>query len=161
MEDTSRTEGAPRGLTLDELQVGMTAEIERTVTEEQVRQFAEASSDWNPVHMDEDYARTTAFRGRIAHGLLPASFVSAVVGTKLPGPGSLYLGQTLSFSKPTRIGDVVTARVTVRSIDAASARVTLHTVALVNGEVALEGEALVRVPRRAPRASRGQPAPQA
>lgn len=147
-------QGAPRGLTLDELQIGMTAEIERTVTEEQVRLFAEASSDWNPVHMDEAYARTTAFRGRIAHGLLPASFVSAVVGTRLPGPGSLYLGQTLTFSKPTRIGDVVTARVTVRSIDPATARVTLHTVALVNGEVALEGEALVRVPRRAPRAER-------
>lgn len=147
-------EQGSRGLTLDELAVGMTAEIERTVTEEQVRQFAEASSDWNPVHMDEAFARTTAFRGRIAHGLLPASFVSAVVGTKLPGPGSLYLGQTLTFSKPTRIGDVVTARVTVRSIDAATARVTLHTVALVNGEVALEGEALVRVPRRAPRAER-------
>lgn len=149
--DSRDPEPAPRGLTLEELKVGMTAEIVRTVTEAQVARFAEASSDFNPVHMDEAYAATTAFRGRIAHGLLPASFVSAVVGTRLPGPGSLYLGQTLSFHRPTRIGDTVTARVTVKAIDAARARVTLETVALVGGEVALEGEALVRVPRRARR----------
>jgi acyl dehydratase len=147
--------GAPvRGYILDELEVGMTAEIERTVTAEQIAQFAEASTDYNPVHMDEAYARTTAFRGRIAHGLLPASFVSAVVGTQLPGAGALYLGQTLSFAKPTRIGDTVTARVRVKSIDKESARVVLETTALVNGETALEGEAVVRVPRR----RRGAPA---
>lgn len=137
-----------RGYILDELEVGLTAEIERTVTAEQIEQFAEASTDHNPLHMDEGYARTTAFRGRIAHGLLPASFVSAVVGTQLPGPGALYLEQTLSFARPTRIGDVVTARVRVKSIDRDTARVVLETTALVNGEVALEGEALVRVPRR-------------
>jgi acyl dehydratase len=137
-----------RGYILDELEVGMTAEIQRTVTEDQIAQFAEASTDYNPVHMDEAYARTTAFRGRIAHGLLPASFVSAVVGTQLPGAGALYLGQTLSFAKPTRIGDTVVARVRVKSIDRESARVVLETSALVNGEVALEGEAIVRVPRR-------------
>lgn len=137
-----------QGYILDELEVGMTAEIERTVTAEQIAQFAEASTDYNPVHMDEAYARTTAFRGRIAHGLLPASFVSAVVGTQLPGAGALYLEQTLSFARPTRIGDVVTARVRVKSIDPVSARVVLETSALVNGEIALEGEALVRVPRR-------------
>ena len=139
---------AVAGYILDELEVGMTAQIERTVTAEQIDQFAEASTDYNPVHMDEAYARTTAFRGRIAHGLLPASFVSAVVGTKLPGAGALYLEQTLSFAKPTRIGDVVTARVRVKSIDRDTARVVLETTALVNGETALEGEALVRVPRR-------------
>ncbi len=141
-------ERAVRGYILDELEVGLTAEIERTVTAEQIDQFAEASTDHNPLHTDEAYARTTAFRGRIAHGLLPASFVSAVVGTQLPGAGALYLEQTLSFARPTRIGDVVTARVRVKSIDRDTARVVLETTALVNGEVALEGEALVRVPRR-------------
>src|SRR3712207_263709 len=112
------SQAAPaQGLTLDELEVGMTAELVRTVTEAHINLFAEASGDFNPLHVDEAFAQTTMFRGRIAHGLLPASYVSAVVGTRLPGPGSLYLGQTLTFSKPTRIGDVCTARVTVREID--------------------------------------------
>ena len=137
-----------QGLTLDELEIGMSAELVREVTEEHINLFAEASGDFNPLHVDEAFARTTMFRGRIAHGLLPASYVSAVVGTRLPGPGSLYLGQTLTFSKPTRIGDVCTARVTVREIDRASARVILHTACYVNDEVVLEGEATVRVPRR-------------
>ncbi len=137
-----------QGYILDELQVGMTSEIVRTVTERQLELFAEASGDDNPVHMDEAYASQTAFRGRIAHGLLSASFVSAVVGTRLPGPGSLYLGQTLSFHKPVRIGDEVTARVTVASIDATGARVVLRTECLVGGDPVLEGEATVRVPRR-------------
>jgi acyl dehydratase len=138
-----------RGLTLDELAVGQSAELVRTVTEEHINLFAEASGDFNPLHVDEDFARTTMFRGRIAHGLLPASYVSAVVGTMLPGPGALYLAQTLTFSRPTRIGDTCTARVTVREIDRASARVTLHTACYVDDEVVLEGEATVRVPRRA------------
>lgn len=137
-----------RGLTLDELEVGQSAELERTVTEAHINLFAEASGDFNPLHVDEAFARTTMFRGRIAHGLLPASYVSAVVGTMLPGPGALYLAQTLTFSKPTRIGDVCTARVTVREIDRSTARVTLHTACYVGGEVVLEGEATVRVPRR-------------
>ena len=137
-----------RGLTLDELEVGMSAELERTVTEAHINLFAEASGDFNPLHVDEAFARTTMFRRRIAHGLLPASYVSAVVGTMLPGPGALYVGQTLTFSRPTRIGDVCTARVTVKEIDRASARVILHTACYVGGEVVLEGEATVRVPRR-------------
>lgn len=145
------------GLTLDELEIGMSAEMVRTVTEEHINLFAEASADFNPLHVDEAYARTTMFRGRIAHGLLPASYVSAVVGTKLPGAGALYLAQTLTFAKPTRIGDVCTARVTVKEIDRTSARVILHTACYVAGEVVLEGEATVRVPRRrkAPKASGG------
>jgi acyl dehydratase len=137
-----------RGYILDELEPGMSAELVRVCSERDIELFAEASGDFNPVHVDEAFARTTAFRGRIAHGLLPASYVSAVVGTKLPGPGALYLTQTLAFSRPTRIGDTVTARVTVRDVDRASARVVLHTECLVNGETALEGEATVRVPRR-------------
>ena len=136
------------GLTLDELEVGQVAELTRTVTEEHINMFAEASGDFNPLHVDEAFARTTMFRGRIAHGLLPASYVSAVVGTMLPGPGALYLEQTLVFSRPTRIGDTCTARVTVKSIDRATARVILHTACYVNDEAVLEGEATVRVARR-------------
>jgi len=136
------------GFILDELQVGQSAELVREVTEERIQAFAEASEDFNPVHMDEAYASKTAYRGRIAHGLLSASFVSAVVGTMLPGPGAIYLHQTMSFHKPVRIGDVVTGRVTITHIDHESARVTLKTECLVNGESVLDGEATIRVPRR-------------
>ena len=128
------------GYILDELFVGMTAEKHV--------QFAEASDDFNPVHMDEAYASKTAYRGRIAHGLLSASIGSAVVGTLLPGAGAIFLSQTLSFSKPVRIGDTLTARVTVAEVDPESARVVLKAQGLVNGEVVMDGEALVRVPRR-------------
>lgn len=136
------------GYILEELSVGMTAEKLVTVTEERIRRFAEASDDFNPLHMDEAFASKTAYRGRIAHGLLSASFGSAVVGTILPGAGAIYLGQTLNFHKPVRIGDVVSARVTVASIDEAAARVVLRCDAYVGGELIMDGEATVRVPRR-------------
>src|SRR5665213_1276145 len=109
------------GYILEELSVGMSAEKRVAVTEARIAHFAEASDDFNPLHMDEDFASRTAYRGRIAHGLLSASFSSAVVGTILPGAGAIYLGQTLSLHKPVRIGDEVTARVTVAAIDEAAA----------------------------------------
>lgn len=136
------------GYILEELVVGMVAEKRVTVTEERIRQFADASDDFNPVHMDEAFASRTAYRGRIAHGLLSASFGSAVVGTILPGAGAIYLGQTLAFHKPVRIGDVVVSRVTVSSIDETSARVTLRCEAFVSDDLVMDGEATVRVPRR-------------
>ena len=136
------------GYILDELSVGMSAEKLVTVTEDRINQFAEASDDFNPVHMDEAFASRTAYRGRIAHGLLSASFGSAVVGTILPGAGAIYLGQTLNFHKPVRIGDVVLARVTVASVDEAAARVVLRCEVLVGEDVVMDGEATVRVPRR-------------
>lgn len=136
------------GYILDELAVGMTAEKRVTVTEDRIAQFAEASDDFNPVHMDETFASRTAYRGRIAHGLLSASFGSAVVGTILPGAGAIYLGQTLNFHKPVRIGDVAIARVTVATIDEAAARVVLSCQVLVGDDVVMDGEATVRVPRR-------------
>jgi acyl dehydratase len=135
------------GYILEELSVGMSAELQVSITHERIMAFAEASGDFNPLHVDEDFANASAYRGRVAHGLLSASFVSAVVGTILPGPGAIYLGQTLSFHKPVRIGDVVTARVAVQSIDP-SARVILKTECLVDGEAVFEGEATIRVPRR-------------
>lgn len=118
------------------------------VTEDRIQQFAIASDDFNPVHMDEAFAAKTAYRGRIAHGLLSASFGSAVVGTILPGAGAIYLSQTLAFHKPVRIGDVVRARITVAAVDPESARVTLRTEGYVGEDCIMEGEAVVRVPRR-------------
>lgn len=136
------------GYILEELSVGMTAEKRITVTEQRIGQFAEASDDFNPVHMDEAFAARTAYRGRIAHGLLSASFGSAVVGTILPGAGAIYLGQTLNFHKPVRIGDEALARVTVAAIDEAAARVVLRCEVLVEDDVVMDGDATVRVPRR-------------
>jgi len=136
------------GYILEELAVGMTAEKRVTVTAERISQFAAASDDFNPLHMDEAFASRTAYRGRIAHGLLSASFGSAVVGTILPGAGAIYLGQTLSFHKPVRIGDVVVARVTVASIDEEAARVVLRCEGFVDGALIMDGDATVRVPRR-------------
>ena len=136
------------GYILEELVVGMVAEKLVTVTQERIQRFAEASDDFNPVHMDEAFASRTAYRGRIAHGLLSASFGSAVVGTILPGAGAIYLSQTLAFHRPVRIGDVVAARVTVSAIEEASARVVLRCAAYVGDELIMGGEATVRVPRR-------------
>lgn len=136
------------GYILEELAVGMVAEKRVTVTEARIAQFAQASDDFNPVHMDEAFAARTAYRGRIAHGLLSASFGSAVVGTILPGAGAIYLGQTLAFHKPVRIGDEVVSRVTVAAIDEAGARVVLRCEAFVGDELVMDGEATVRVPRR-------------
>lgn len=136
------------GYILEELAVGMTAEKKVVVTAERIAQFAAASDDFNPLHMDEAFAAKTAYRGRIAHGLLSASFGSAVVGTILPGAGAIYLGQTLSFHRPVRIGDVVTARVTVSTIDEEAARVVLRCEGYVDGELIMDGDATVRVPRR-------------
>lgn len=136
------------GYILDELSVGMTAEKHVPVTAERIELFAEASDDFNPVHMDEAFAARTAYRGRIAHGLLSASFGSAVVGTILPGAGAIYLGQTLNFHRPVRIGDVAIARVTVAAIDEVAARVVLRCTIHVGEDLVMDGEATVRVPRR-------------
>ena len=136
------------GYILEELAVGMVAEKQVTVTEERIDRFAAASDDFNPVHMDEAFASRTAYRGRIAHGLLSASFGSAVVGTILPGAGAIYLGQTLAFHKPVRIGDVALSRVTIAAIDEASARVVLSCQVFVGDDLVMDGEATVRVPRR-------------
>lgn len=136
------------GYILDELSVGMVAEKPVTITEGRIQAFAEASDDFNPVHMDEAFASKTAYRGRIAHGLLSASFGSAVVGTILPGAGAIYLSQTLAFHKPVRIGDIVVARITVAAVDEVSARVTLKCEGYVGEDMIMDGEAIVRVPRR-------------
>jgi 3-hydroxybutyryl-CoA dehydratase len=136
------------GFRLEDLSVGQSAERAHTVTEADIAAFAAVSGDENPLHMDEAYAAATAFKGRIAHGMLGASYISAILGNDLPGPGSVYLSQTLRFRRPIRIADLVTARVSVAAIDAEKARVTLETVCLVDGKAAIEGEAMVIVERR-------------
>lgn len=136
------------GYILEELHVGMTAEKVIAATEQRIQLFAEASDDFNPVHLDEAFAAKTAYRGRIAHGLLSASFGSAVVGTVLPGAGSIYISQQLQFHLPVRIDDVVTIRVSVISVDPESARVELNCEGFVDGKLIMDGIATVRVPRR-------------
>jgi 3-hydroxybutyryl-CoA dehydratase len=138
-----------RGLFLEELSVGQSAQLVRTVGEADIVAFAAVTGDTNPVHMDAAYAATTSFGQRIAHGMLSAGYISAVLGTTLPGPGAIYLSQTLKFKRPVRIGDEVTARATVREVDPAKAQVTLTTVCLVNGKAVVDGEAVVMVPRQA------------
>lgn len=129
------------------LAIGDSASLEKRVRDEDIRGFAAISLDDNPVHLDEAYAKGTRFGGRIAHGMLAASLVSAAIGTRLPGPGTIYLGQTLKFKGPVYIDDSITATVTVTAIRADKPIVTLETtVANQRGEVVLSGEAVVLAP---------------
>jgi 3-hydroxybutyryl-CoA dehydratase len=136
------------GLCLEDLHLGQSAEIVHTVTDQDIRAFAAVSGDVNPVHLDEAYAASTPFKTRIAHGMLSAGYISAVLGTRLPGPGAIYISQTMNFKRPVRIGDEVVTRATVAAIDQERARVTLATVCEVDGKPVVEGEAVVMVPRR-------------
>lgn len=126
----------------------MAAEKIIQATEGRIRRFAEASDDFNPVHLDEAFASKTAYRGRIAHGLLSASFGSAVVGTILPGAGSIYVSQTLKFHLPVRVDDTVLIRITVVEVEQEQARVRLNCEGFVDGKLIMDGIAVVRVPRR-------------
>jgi 3-hydroxybutyryl-CoA dehydratase len=137
-----------QGLYFDELSVGQSAEMRRVVGSADVEAFAEVSGDNNPVHLDEAYARTTTFGERIAHGMLAAAYISAVIGTRLPGPGAIYLSQSMRFRRPVGIGDLVVARVTVTALDDARGHVTLDTVCEVNGKTVVDGVALIAAPRR-------------
>ena len=134
---------------IDQLQPGMSASIAKTVTEADIILFAGISTDVNPAHIDEEYSKGTMFGGRIAHGMLSAGFISAVLANKLPGPGTIYLSQTLKFKAPVRPGDTVTATVTVKEVNVAKNRVTLDTVCTVAGKVVIEGESLMMPPARA------------
>jgi len=136
------------GYFLEDLSVGMTSLFAKTITDADIVMFAGISGDTNPVHLDAHFADQTAFKGRIAHGLLSASFISTVLGTRLPGPGCIYLSQTLRFRAPVKSGDTVTARVTVKEIDDKRKRVTLETVCLVDETVVVDGEAVLMVNRR-------------
>ncbi|MGF1455890.1 MAG: MaoC family dehydratase [Alphaproteobacteria bacterium] len=140
--------GHVQGLTIEDLTEGMVAYFSKTVSEADIVLFAGVTGDTNPVHLDESYAATTAFGGRIAHGMLTAGLISAVIGTKLPGPGAIYMGQTLKFRAPVRIGDTVIAAVEVAAIDHTKKRVTLACRCSVNDKIVADGEALIMVPSR-------------
>jgi len=134
---------------LEDLSVGQSAETVRTVTAQDIDRFAEVSGDFNPVHVDEAYAANTLFKSRIAHGMLAAGFISAILGSKLPGPGAIYVSQTLNFKRAIRIGDEVLIRAEIITIDEKKANVTLKTVCSVGRKAMVEGEAVVSVQRRA------------
>jgi 3-hydroxybutyryl-CoA dehydratase len=131
---------------IDELQVGQAAEMAKTVTEADIAMFAGVTGDFNPVHVDAVAAAQSRFGERIAHGMLSAGFISAVIAMRLPGPGSIYLSQSLRFTRPVRIGDTVTTRVEVVEVIAPKRRLRLATVCRnQNGETVVEGEAVVMV----------------
>jgi 3-hydroxybutyryl-CoA dehydratase len=136
------------GLYLEDLKVGMTAVYAKTVTEADIVMFAGISGDINPVHLNHEFASETMFEGRIAHGMLSASFISTVIGTKLPGPGAIYLSQNLKFKAPVRAGDTVQARTTITEIVPDKRRVAMRTVCTVADKVVIEGDAQVMVPSR-------------
>ena len=137
-----------QGLYFDQLSIGQSAETTRVVGASDIEAFAEISGGTNPVHLDEAYAKTTQFGERIAHGMLSAAYVSAVLGTKLPGPGAIYLTQSVRFRRPVRIGDKVTARVSVKALDEQRGQVTLETIYEVDGKTVIDGEAVVVAPRQ-------------
>ncbi|MDJ0627957.1 MAG: MaoC family dehydratase [Rhodobacter sp.] len=139
----------PRGtICIEDLEIGMHRYLMKEVTDRDIQLFAEVSTDCNPVHMDDAYAMDTIFEGRIAHGMLTASLISAVIGEQLPGHGSVYLGQSLKFMAPVRPGDMVYTEVRVRDIDHSRRRVTLDCHCAVGDTVVLKGEALVLAPSR-------------
>ncbi|HKR88063.1 MAG TPA: MaoC family dehydratase [Phenylobacterium sp.] len=137
-----------QGLYFEDLTEGQSAEMTRVASAAVVEAFAEVSGDVNPVHLDEAYARTTSFGGRIAHGALAAAYISAVIGVKMPGPGAVFLTQSLRFRRPIRLGDPVTARVTIKTLIPQRAHAVLATACEVNGKTVVDGEALVMIPRR-------------
>ena len=131
---------------IDDLQVGQSYTMGKTVTDADIVMFAGVSTDTNAVHLNEEFAKTLPFGGRIAHGMLSASFISAVLGAHLPGPGTIYLGQTLKFTAPVRITDTVNTTVTVKEIIKEKKRVILETVCKVGDTVVITGEATVMKP---------------
>lgn len=133
---------------IEDLEIGISRSVSKSISDADIAAFAQLSTDHNPVHLDEDYARDTIFGGRVAHGMLTAGLISAVIGEQLPGHGSVYLSQTLKFMAPVRPGDRVDAVVEVREIDYARRRVTLDCRCLVGDKVVLKGEALVLAPSR-------------
>ena len=133
-------------MTFEQLHLGQTASVGKTITEADILMFAAVSTDTNPVHLNAEVAAASQFGERIAHGMLSAGLISAVLGTQLPGHGTIYVGQTLHFRAPVKIGDTVTATVEVTALNPAKQRVTLKTTCTVGGRVVIDGEATVVPP---------------
>ena len=136
------------GKTFEELEIGMSHEEAHTVSEQDVQDFARISGDYNPLHMDEEYAKTTMFGERIAHGALSASYISAILGNDLPGPGAVFTDLNMRFKRPVKIGSTVIARAEVTDLQPRGNRVTLAISCSVDGKVVLGGDAKVMVPSK-------------
>ena len=136
------------GFAMEELEVGMTDIYSKTITESDINLFCAISGDTNPLHLDHEYAATTMFGGPIAHGMLAASMISTVIGTKLPGPGCVYISQNCRFKAPVRAGDTVRVRATITEINRERLRVKLHTICTVGKTVVIDGDAEVLLPPR-------------
>jgi 3-hydroxybutyryl-CoA dehydratase len=142
-------DNSPRGtICIEDIEMGMTRYIRKIITDRDIELFAEISTDHNPVHLDDDYARDTIFEGRIAHGMLTAGLISAVIGEQLPGHGTIYMSQNLKFLAPVRPGDLVYAEVKVVDMVIDKRRVKLNCRCEVNGANVLVGEAIVLAPSR-------------
>jgi len=151
--ECGRTMDELHGFFIEDLAVGMTAMYAKTINAADITLFAGVSGDINPVHLNQEFAAGTMFEGCIAHGMLTASLISTVLGTKLPGPGCVYVGQNLKFLAPVRAGDTVRARATITEIITERRRVTLKTTCSVGDKAVIEGEAVVVVPTRAAKAA--------
>ncbi len=139
----------PRGtICIEDMEMGMSRYLQKVVTDRDIEMFAEVSTDRNPVHLDDDYAQDTIFQGRIAHGMLTAGLISAVIGEQLPGHGAVYMSQSLKFLAPVRPGDLVHAQVTVIDIEVSKRRVKLDCECTIDGKKVLVGEATVLAPSR-------------
>lgn len=135
-----------KSFSIDDIQIDMRASYTQTITDADVEAFAGISGDHNPVHLSEEYAKNSRFKDRIAHGLLTASFFSAIFGTKLPGEGCVYVGQDLQFKRPVYLGDTVVATVTVTAVDLSKKRVTFKTVCTVDNKAVTTGTAVIFIP---------------
>ncbi len=137
------------GYYFEDLSEGMTDVFGKTITDADICIFAGVSGDTNPVHLNDDFAKASMFKSRIAHGMFGGALISAVFGTKLPGPGCIYVSQTLKFKAPVRVGDTLIARVTVRKLIPNKKFVEFDTVCTVAGKPVIEGEAIIMVPSKA------------
>ena len=140
------------GLYFEDLKEGMRDAYAKTITDADVITFAGISGDTNPVHLNHEFASETLFEGQVAHGMLTASFISTVIGTKLPGPGCIYVSQNLRFKAPVKVGDTVTATCTVSRLIPEKRMIEMETVCSVGGKTVLDGEATILVPTKADKA---------
>jgi len=148
MPNTRVSNAELHGYYFEDMKEGMSDVYGKTVTDADIVMFSGISGDINPVHLNHEFAAATLFEGRIAHGMLTASFISTIIGTKLPGPGCIYVSQALRFKAPVKSGDTVTARVTVMKLIPERKFVELKTVCMVDGKTVIDGEATVMVPSR-------------
>jgi 3-hydroxybutyryl-CoA dehydratase len=144
---------ARQAYAFEDLDIGMEASFVKTVSEADIHCFAEVTGDKNPVHLDAEYAKKTIFKGPIAHGMLTAGYISAVFGMQMPGPGAIYVSQTLNFRAPVRAGDRVVAKVRVMELYPTKRRARFECICTVEGKPVLEGEAVLMVPSRAAQTS--------